>query len=251
MHTEESFRRRRLPHWDVPGAIYFVTACLEGSIPAEGLLDLTRYRQQLERRPRPSEMGERQWQDHKWKLRFAQSDDWLDRRPGVRHFADARLARIAVTAIYYFAGARYDLLAYVVMPSHLHWVFRPLEAWTQGLGPSANVRPPRERIMHGLKRHTGLECNRLLGCQGPFWQDESYDHCVFDVDELERIMDYVEWNPVRAGLVTSPDEWLFSSARDRAAGNIPLGQRLCRGAGFQPAEGAGQVVNLPHEAEGQ
>jgi len=31
---EEMFRRRHLPHWDYPGATYFITACLDGSIPA-------------------------------------------------------------------------------------------------------------------------------------------------------------------------------------------------------------------------
>jgi hypothetical protein len=37
---EEKFRRRRLPHWDLSGATYFITACLAGSIPAQGLLDI-------------------------------------------------------------------------------------------------------------------------------------------------------------------------------------------------------------------
>jgi hypothetical protein len=35
-------RVRHLPHWDVPGATYFVTTCLAGSIPAQGFLDLER-----------------------------------------------------------------------------------------------------------------------------------------------------------------------------------------------------------------
>jgi hypothetical protein len=247
MHTTESFRRRRLPHWDVPGAIYFVTSCLEGSIPAEGLLDLDRYRQRLEQRPRPADMNEPDWKVHKWKLLFARSDEWLDLRPGVRHFTDARLARQVVSSMYHFAGQRYDLLAYVVMPSHFHWVFQPLDVWVESLGPTANKRTPRERIMHSLKRHTGRECISLLGREGPFWQDESYDHCVLDVDELERIIHYVEWNPVRAGLAASPEQWAFSSAADRAVGNLPFGQALRRGAGFQPATGARQVANLPHE----
>ena len=39
----EIVRRRHLPHWDVPGAAYFVTTCLDGSIPARGLLEIARY----------------------------------------------------------------------------------------------------------------------------------------------------------------------------------------------------------------
>jgi hypothetical protein len=45
--TVELFRRRHLPHWDVPGAAYFVTGCLEGSIPAQGVLDIQQYRANL------------------------------------------------------------------------------------------------------------------------------------------------------------------------------------------------------------
>ena len=43
----ERIRWRHLPHWDVAGATYFVTSCLEGSIPAEGLLDIDRFRSGL------------------------------------------------------------------------------------------------------------------------------------------------------------------------------------------------------------
>ncbi|HEV3204293.1 MAG TPA: hypothetical protein VGY77_07920, partial [Gemmataceae bacterium] len=61
MHSSEVIRRRNLPHWDVPTAAYFVTTCLEGSIPARGLLDLKSYRSQLEQRPRPSDQTEQEW----------------------------------------------------------------------------------------------------------------------------------------------------------------------------------------------
>ena len=67
---------------------------------------------------------------------------------------------------------------------------------------SAEKRSPRERVMHTLKTHTALECNWLLSLRGTFWQDESYDHCVRDEEELYRIINYVEQNPVKAGLVT-------------------------------------------------
>jgi hypothetical protein len=71
---------------------------------------------------------------------------------------------------------------------------------------------PRERIMHSVKRHSANECHRLMLQQGTFWQDESYDHCVRDDAELERINAYVERNPVKPGLATSPELWPFSSA---------------------------------------
>ncbi len=135
--------------------------------------------------------------------------------------------------MYHFAGQRYDLLAYVVMPSHIHWIFRPLPKWCEEIAADRmDARTPRERIMHSLKRFTGNECNRLLARTGPFWQDESYEHCVRNEDELLRIIEYVEMNPVKAGLVDEPAKWLYSSAVDRARHNIAVGEPLPRGAGF-------------------
>jgi hypothetical protein len=47
----------------------------------------------------------------------------------------------------------------------------------------------------------------MLGSTGrPFWQEESYDHLVRHAPELERIRNYIEGNPVRAGLVREASE---------------------------------------------
>ena len=210
-------RRRHLPHWDVPGACYFVTSCLEGSIPAQGLLDIGTFEKRLEGLVRPRGMSERDWKSLKWRRLFSKVDHWLDTKPAVRHFDNEELALILKQAIYHFAGDRYDLFSYSIMPSHFHWVFRPREEWVKSLGPSVRKRTPRERIMHSIKRYSALECNRILGKQGTFWLEESYDHVVRDEDEFLRIVDYVETNPVKAGLVGNRRDWQFSSAYDRLA----------------------------------
>jgi REP element-mobilizing transposase RayT len=117
-------------------------------------------------------------------------------------------------------------MAYVVMPSHFHWVFTPRREYEATLPKGQSAR---ERIMHSVKRHTALQCNARLHLTGDtFWQPESYDHCVENEDELERIVDYVELNPVKAGLVKSRENWRFSSAYDRIQYGIPLGRPLVK-----------------------
>src|SRR5207249_4379474 len=143
-----------------------LTTCLEGSIPARGWLDIAGYRAALEKRPRPPGCSPPEWDVLRWKLVFARMDHWLDHAPAVRHLADGRLAQTVVNGLYHFAGERYDLLAFVVMPSHIHWVFVLLDSWVTSLGESVRERSARERVVHSLNRHTGLECNRLLGSQG-------------------------------------------------------------------------------------
>jgi type I restriction enzyme R subunit len=224
----ETIRRRNLPHWDVDGAPYFVTTCLEGSIPAKGLLDLEKYRNTLKQRPRSRERTQEEWASDCWKLLFARADEWLDRHAPVRHLSDARAAQLVVNAMYHFAGERYDLLAFVVMPSHIHWVFQPREDWVRSLGTGTTKRTPRQRIIHGLNGFTGSECNRLLSRHGNFWQHESYDHWVRDGDELGRIILYIEANPVKASFVKAPEDWPYSSAKARREARLEPGQPLPR-----------------------
>ena len=211
----EQFRRRVLPHWDVPGATYFVTACLYDSLPAQGALDLRNLERRLQGQVRPPAMSDNDWEHHKWKLMFARRDEWMDLHPAIRYLEDERLAVVVQESLYHFAAEHYDLLAYVIMPSHFHWLFRPRDEWVISLGDLANKRSPRQRIMQSILGYTGQTCNRLRNESGPFWQSESYDHVVRDEDEMERIVDYIELNPVRRGWVTHREHWRFSSAFDR------------------------------------
>ena len=85
------------------------------------------------------------------------------------------------------------------MPNHVHLLITP--------------RVAVSKITHALKRFTAREANRVLGLTGQrFWQDESYDRLVRGGREFDRITQYIEYNPVRAGLVLCPEEFRWSSA---------------------------------------
>ncbi len=161
-----------------------------------------------------------------WKLEFVRVEEWLDVRPAKRFLEDPKLAAVVVDSMRHFAGQRYDLLAYVVMPSHIHWLFKPLPEWIKTF--EEDERTPRQRITYSLNRFTATKCNKLLNTTGEFWQTESYDHWVRDVEELERIMRYIEENPVKAGLAATPDEWQFSSASLRKVTGTEWGVPLLK-----------------------
>jgi putative transposase len=48
-----------------------------------------------------------------------------------------------------------------------------------------------------------------------FWQQESFDHWARDEAEFCRIIAYIENNPVKAGSVSRPEDWRWSSAHER------------------------------------
>ena len=91
------------------------------------------------------------------------------------------------------------------MANHVHLLATPYVLSTCWLGP--------------LKGFTAYQANKILGLSGnPFWQDESYDHVVRGKDQFERVMAYIETNPVKAGLVAAAEDFRWSSAfREGAA----------------------------------
>ena len=198
------FRRRNLPHIDATGGTYFVTFCLAGSLPASGALAIASRWRQRSLHPPPGH-SPHQWRAQCASAAFAAAERLLDASPAVHWLADRRLAESVQESLLYRHGRSYVLLAYVVMPSHCHIAFTPL-------ADEMGNRPAREAILHSLKRHTAHRCNRVLGRRGAFWQPESFDRLVRGPAGLGRVVEYIERNPVKAGLCASPEAWEFSSA---------------------------------------
>jgi hypothetical protein len=161
-------------------------------------------------------MSGRDWQRHRWKLTYAERDEWSDLHPQARRWADERLAGKVQSALSHFAGERYDPGAYVFMPSHFHWLFRPRLEWVTSLGELAQVRTPRERITPSTQRLTTLACHRLRNRSSQFGAAGSDGQIVQGDDELIRILADIELNPVQRGWVVCREEWRFSFGQDRS-----------------------------------
>ena len=107
-----------------------------------------------------------------------------------------------VNALQYGETARrfYHLYAWAIMPNHVHVILQP--------------RIELPSVMRWLKGRTARKASRILGRTGvPFWQDESFDHWIRSDQELCDLIEYVEQNPVKAGLVQAAEQWPWSSAK--------------------------------------
>jgi type I restriction enzyme R subunit/putative DNA methylase len=94
---------------------------------------------------------------------------------------------------------QYELGAYAIMANHVHVLLLP--------------KVSASRLLCSVKGATAREANRILGRTGEaFWQAESYDHWVRDESEWRRIANYIEDNPVKAGLVVRAEDYQWSSA---------------------------------------
>ncbi len=122
---------------------------------------------------------------------------------GACFLGDARIAKLTEDALLFFDGARYRLLAWCVMPNHVHSLFEMVEGYSLG------------GILHSWKSYTAKEANRILGRKGQFWDEDYYDRFIRDDGHLRNAIHYIEQNPVKAGLVTDAAQWRHSSARRR------------------------------------
>lgn len=133
---------------------------------------------------------------------FLRVDKLLDRAAaGPVWLKDERIAPLVVESLGHAAKTleSCELHAYVVMANHVHILITP--------------REPIARITKSIKSYSARKANAILRRTGtPFWQDESFDHWVRSEASFWRIKDYIERNPVKAGLVSKPEDWPWSSA---------------------------------------
>ncbi len=191
-----------LPHWYREGSTYAVTFRLEDSFPASVLQSYRKEKESLTR-----QLAEAKTSGNQVKIQSIENElgalyhnriqAALDEGQGESWMKDARIAQIVAESILHFAGDRYDLGAWCVMPNHVHLIISP-KAGHDLAG-----------ILHSIKCHSASEANKVLSRSGAFWQKESYDHIVRDADDYWNQRSYVLGNPKAAGLV----DWEFVGER--------------------------------------
>jgi REP element-mobilizing transposase RayT len=193
--------RDHLPHLKREGGSYFVTFRLAGTLPASELERLKRERdllmQQAWEAKRPLTWPE---QEELFRWYSSRVDAYLDAGHGSCWLRNSEVVGVVVGTLRFHEGQRFDLLAWVVMPNHVHAVLRPRAGYTLS------------QILKSWKGYSAREANRLLAREGEFWQTESYDHLIRDDADLQRCCHYTIMNPVNARLCERPEDWPWSSA---------------------------------------
>ena len=175
---------RRLPHWEQPGATYFVTFRLADSLPAEGrgLSELPTVLP-AEARARLAEI-----RDLSQSEQFFWLDDRLDSGAGHCLFSEAPNASMMEAVLRSFDGVRYNLGAFAVMPNHVHALVQPM------------AEEPLPRLLHRWKSFSARQLQRTRQIAGAIWQDERFDRIVRNDDELRTFTEYILANPSVAQL---------------------------------------------------
>jgi REP element-mobilizing transposase RayT len=205
------FYRRRLPHWQPPGATFFVTYRLAGSLPESILAQLRDERERRAREPRLPRETDAAKKTRIDKCLFAAMDKALVSSISPGWLVNREVAVLIRDNLAYWDKMCYTLVRFVIMPNHVHLLIKPLPVDAAAEEP---VYHSLQQILKRLKSYTGREANRILGRSGAFWQEESYDHWVREDLEMVRIAAYIDANPVVARLCAYPEDWEWSSAHE-------------------------------------
>ncbi|PYI95151.1 MAG: hypothetical protein DMF00_16455, partial [Verrucomicrobia bacterium] len=179
-------KRGHLPHWEQPGATYFVTFRLADSLPADVLAQWRDERAAwLKLHPQPWD-----WKTaREYMRRFEEErEQWLDQGHGSCLLREPQAAVIVAESLDHFDRQRYLIDSYVVMPNHVHVLFKPL-------GEHSPVD-----ILHSWKSFTANALNREMNRAGALWMHESFDTIVRDAEHLHACREYIAQNPGKARL---------------------------------------------------
>lgn len=104
----------------------------------------------------------------------------------------------------------FSVLAWVVLPDHMHWIWR--------LPPDDADFPTRWRriktdFSRGLQANERRSLVRMARGERGIWQRRYWEHQIRDADDLIRHVEYIHFNPVKHGYVTRAKHWPHSSFR--------------------------------------
>ena len=111
------------------------------------------------------------------------------------------IADIVENSLLHGDGTRYRLLAWCVMPNHIHVLIETNSAY------------PLPTVVQGWKSYTARLINQRLGRTGTVWMRDYFDRYIRDDHHLAGVLAYIHNNPVKAGLTAHEKDWQHSSAR--------------------------------------
>lgn len=140
---------------------------------------------------------------------------------GIVLFSDPELANIILSSLRFIQEEKgVKLFGYVIMENHCHMV-------VQSEKPTEHIRnfksftakkvilslEERERtlILEKLKFHKKLHKHQSIH---QVWQEGVHAKQIDSDEKMNAVLEYIHFNPVKAGYVDDPEHWRYSSARN-------------------------------------
>jgi HsdR family type I site-specific deoxyribonuclease len=177
----EEWHYGNLPHRKKDGLIQFITFRLADSLPQETLKQIEVEIKQLSA-------------DQKDVEKRKKYQYWLDKGLGSCALANREMAQIVQEALLHHNGDKYDLLAWSIMPNHVHVLIKAksdlvkiIQSWKSYTGKWA--------IANNKMYNLGIDKN-----VNQFWMPEYWDRFIRDEEHFNNTVRYILNNPLNANL---------------------------------------------------
>jgi putative transposase len=107
------------------------------------------------------------------------------------------------------------LCGYVIMPNHIHILWRKQPAWENknvqqhfSKYTAQNLKWSLQNSATDLGSYKSTQTDR----EYQFWERRPYKSTMYNREILEEKLDYIHNNPVKKGLCDLPEDYTFSSA---------------------------------------
>ena len=173
----DKWTNRFLPHYNANGKYQFINYRLADSLPQELLKNEN--------------------------TSYHLIENYLDNGYGSCLLKDSKNANLVIDTWKHFHGERYELIAFVVMPNHVHLLIKILNDW------------PLDKILYSWKSYTAKEIIKNEKQKDPrcnlkrVWSREYYDRFIRDGNHYINCIEYILRNPQKAGLVKGDKVWPF------------------------------------------
>lgn len=164
----------KLPHWQQDGIMQFVTIRLGDSLPASKLEVWKKDRKIfMEQNPKPWTPEKELEYHRRFTTRF---EEWIDEGHGCCLFREPEHREVMESILMKFQGERVHHESWVIMPNHLHLLFKPVD--------------PIEKLMQAWK---STFAHRLK--LGSIWQENYRDTMIRDSKHFANTVRYIRRNP--------------------------------------------------------
>ena len=135
-------------------------------------------------------------------------DQYLDAGYGCCALVNTEMAEVMRESLLRFNGERYDLIAWCIMPNHIHVLMKSklslakiVQSWRSYTG--------RWAMKHNEELDLGIPDKAKR-----FWMRDYWDRFIRSEKHYYTVIGYIHQNPVEAGLCDKVKDWKMSSAYD-------------------------------------
>lgn len=195
----EKHETGKLPHWNQDASIQFVTFRLADSLPREKIEKLSAIRKTiLSKSPNmsPDEL-KREYQRRIGPI----ESRLLDAGFGECILQFKPIRKSVEEAIFFLHGKFYQIIAFVIMPNHVHLLIHML--------PNHTIF----EVMKSIKGFSARKINENIGQEGKIWQCDYFDRIIRNREHYDNTLEYIKANPrhLPAGVYTlyiNPDYYI-------------------------------------------